>query len=287
MQTPEQKMNLAATFKQLGVYDAQPELFYDAITSTMGPIVGLEDDPSRARMKRQLSAWSMGPPEGWVEKVQAELEARQVQLQELQAQLEALPSAPPAQTSAEPPLDPAAPPAPPDPAQELQAQLEQLAQAPPPDPEGALAAVFERVEADELPTVAPIRLAELTRFMASTRYTRWPPAWRAGVAAEFQQMKLCAGIFTVPEQMQQAEQQAQQEQEAAAQAEALKHQNALQLEEVKQEGRLEAAGPPGANGNGKGGAMELNIDRDPTGRPARYRWGGPPPAQLEGAPVSG
>jgi hypothetical protein len=44
-----------------------------------------------------------------------------------------------------------------------------------------------------MPDVAAIRLTELKRFMASTRYTRWPPEWRQGVVQEFQHMKLCAG----------------------------------------------------------------------------------------------
>ena len=94
-----------------------------------------------------------------------------------------------------------------------------LAEVVPPDPH--LAAIFEPVAADELPNVAPVRLTELTRFMASTRYTRWPPEWRTGVDQEFQHMKLCAGVMTIPEQQaaqaQAEQQQAQMQMEAEAQ----------------------------------------------------------------------
>jgi hypothetical protein len=77
MMTPEQKMNMAIQFKQLGVYDQNPDLFYDALTSTLGPVVGLQEDPSRVRIKRQLASWSNGPPPSWLQRKQAEAAAAQ------------------------------------------------------------------------------------------------------------------------------------------------------------------------------------------------------------------
>jgi len=226
MMTPEQKMNMAVQLKQMGVYDQMPDLFIEAITSSMGPVVGLQDDPSRVRMKRQLARWAEGPPEGWQ------------------------PQPPP---EPDPMADPSQPP-------------------PEPAPDPALASVFERVEADEMPDVATVRLAELKRFMATTRYTRWPPEWRQGVVAEFQYMKLCAGVVTVPEQQAMQQQAQEAEQAAVAEAEAQKQQNAIALETLKQQ----------SHQNGKSDKpLDLKIDRDPTGRMARVREAGPPPS-LEG-----
>lgn len=118
-----------------------------------------------------------------------------------------------------------------------------------------------------MPDVATVRLSELKRFMASTRYTRWPPEWRVGVEQEFDHMKLCAGIQTVPEQME------QQAQEAAAQQEAAdkQFQQQVALEQVKAEAHASN------NGKGSGGDIDLKIHRDPTGRPFRITTKGPPP----------
>jgi type IV secretory pathway VirB10-like protein len=147
-----------------------------------------------------------------------------------------------------------------------------MAPAAPPEPDPALAAIFDRIPADELQDVALVRLSELKRFMASTRYTRWPPAWRVGVDMEFEHMKLCSGQQTVPDQQAAAQQAAEAQAQQAQQAEAAKVEGQIALERVKQEAQL----------NGKQKELDFKIDRDPTGRAARIRTGGPPPAQLRG-----
>jgi hypothetical protein len=86
----------------------------------------------------------------------------------------------------------------------------------------ASARVFTPVPADEEQDIALLRHDELRRLISSVRYRRWPPAWRAGLDAEYARMKQAAGIKTIPEQL--AEQQhaaaAQQQADAAAQAQA-------------------------------------------------------------------
>jgi hypothetical protein len=59
-----------------------------------------------------------------------------------------------------------------------------------PAPDPALTAIFDNRLCDQLPDVAQVRLLELSRFMASTSYERWPPQWRTGVDMAFQQMQM-------------------------------------------------------------------------------------------------
>jgi len=82
-----------------------------------------------------------------------------------------------------------------------------------------LAAIWEPVPADEVPAVALVRVQEMAKSMASENYSRWPAPWRSAMDAEFQRMRMLAGVLTVPEQQQaaaqqQAQQQAQQDQQA-------------------------------------------------------------------------
>lgn len=272
MMTPEQKMNLAVQFKEMGVYEQNPDLFYEAITSSMGPVVGLVDDPSRVRIKRQLATWSMGPPAGWMERVQAEAAQATGQpgmVPPIEGLITADPMAPPAAGMQAPLTEPGAEPTTPPPAGPPE--------PPPQDP--ALAAIFELVEADEIQDVAVVRLSELKRFMASTRFTRWPPEWRAGVVQEFQHMKLCAGVQTIPEQQQAATDAQAAEQEAASVTAEQEFQHQLQLEQLKIAGHQ--------NGNGREpGGVDLEIQRDPTGRMARLKSVPKPaePAVPAGAP---
>jgi hypothetical protein len=67
--TPVHKANLALTY--FGVRDAQGQPLLGLqdvrhlITGEVGPWLGMRDDPHRMRVKRQISQWSEGPPEGW------------------------------------------------------------------------------------------------------------------------------------------------------------------------------------------------------------------------------
>jgi hypothetical protein len=202
MMTGQQKLNMALQFKQFGLYDAAPDLFYETVAGSLGPTVGLQDDPVRLRIKRQLAQWSDGPPDGW---------------QPPQAPVDAL---------GMPMVGPDGQPVPPPPAPEL-------------------LAIFAPLLPDELQDVAIIRLMELKRFMASTKYSRHPAAWRMGVDLEFQRMKAAAGVMTLQEQAM-AEQQA-----AEAAAQEAERGRAHELEMAKAKAPEEP---------------DREITRDPTGR---------------------
>jgi hypothetical protein len=183
MMTPEQKMTMAFQFQQAGLYQANPDMFYDAVASSLGPTVGLNADVHKNRMKRQLAQWSEGPPEGW-----------QPQPAPMMAD--------PMTGQPMPAIDP------------------MTGQPMPPPPDPALMAIFDFLAVDELQDVAMSRLAELKRFMASTKYTRHPVEWRLGVDTEFERMKQAAGVMTVMEQQaMMAQQQAMQQQQQQAEGE--------------------------------------------------------------------
>lgn len=180
MMTEAEKATMAMQFQQAGLYQQNPEQFYDSIAGGIGAKIGLQDDPFRQRIKRQLASWSNGPPEGFE---------------------------PPA-----PPTDPAT----------GQPQVDPTTGQPaPPPPAPELAVMFKSFPVDELQDVATVRLGELKRFMASTKFSRHPPEWQAGVLTEYDHMKLCAGVLTIPEQQaaaQAAQQHAEQQAQLTAQA---------------------------------------------------------------------
>lgn len=101
---------------------------------------------------------------------------------------------------------------------------------PPPDPK--LAAIWEPVPADEIPAVALVRVQEIAKSMASENYSRWPVAWRQAMDAEFQRMRMMAGVLTVPEQ--------QQAQAQQAQAQAAKAQQDQQTQQAMRQQDMEA-----------------------------------------------
>jgi len=149
------------------------------VVGNEGGLLGLQDDPQRQRIRRQIEEWASGPPEG----------------------MGALPPQAPPPEAAEPQVDPTGQPLPP---------------APPPlDP--ALAEIWASLPVDEVPEHAIVRHYELSRLMASTRYLRWPPWWQEGVNREYEHMRQAAGVLTTAEQAQQAAaQQAAQQPPASA-----------------------------------------------------------------------
>lgn len=240
MMTPQQKLNMALQFKQFGLYDAAPDLFYETVAASLGPTVGLQDDEVRLRIKRQLARWAKGPPEGW--------------------------APPPAPTTTT--TDPATG------IQQVQPVLDPATgqpMPPPPDPE--LAAIFAPLPPDELQDVATLRLVELKRFMAGTKYSRWPAPWRAGVDQEFAHMKLAAGVVTVVEQQQAAQQQAEQARQQAVEDQAASNQHEERMAQLAAASKEE---PYRA------------IDRSPDGRMAGIRSvrrapAGPPAPAVQSA----
>jgi hypothetical protein len=224
MMNPGQKMMLGMQLAQLGPlspFATQPELFQELIANSLGPSVGIRDDEQRMRIKRQIAQWTDGPPEGW--------------------------QPPQAPMMPDPMTGQPVPATQPDP------MTGQPVPVPPPvDP--YLASIWEPLPTDELQDIATVRLGELKRFMASTRYTRWPPEWRLGVDQEFEHMKQAAGVMTVMEQQQMQQQQMQQQaqmqqdqqaqqqqqQEADGHAKSQEQEKASQAEEAKHRAEQES-----------------------------------------------
>lgn len=242
MMTPEQKVQLAMQAQQMGAFNSDPDQFYETIVGNLGGTIGLQDDPARQRIKRQLATWADGPGKNWQ------------------------PPQPPTQMGLDPSTGMPAPQPMMDPA---------TGQPVPPPPDPTLASIFAPLPPDELQDVATIRLAELKRFMASTRYSRWAPEWRLGVDQEFQHMKMAAGVLTIAEQ-QQAAQQAQQQQAGQADQAA--------TADFERQRVLKGLGPkyyiPHRGPDGKLAALEEvpgempKVERDSTGRIAGVQAGG-------------
>lgn len=61
--TPVAKAQLAEHYYTLGILD-QFRMF-EIFSGNLGGTLGLEDDPVRLRIRRQIAEWKKGPPEGW------------------------------------------------------------------------------------------------------------------------------------------------------------------------------------------------------------------------------
>lgn len=63
MLTPVAKAQLAEHYYTLGILDQFR--MYDIFAGNLGGTLGLEDDPNRLRIRRQIAEWKNGPPEEW------------------------------------------------------------------------------------------------------------------------------------------------------------------------------------------------------------------------------
>jgi len=142
MLAPAAKAQLAEKLYALGLLD-QEEL-REIISSGVGGMVGMQDNPHRLRIRNQLAEWADGPPDGW--------------------------QPPPMGTVTAPQMGLGGMPAPP-----------QII-----DP--VLAQLFEPTPADTYPPVAQIRLSEIVKFMATTKYLAQPPQWRLALDTEYAKM---------------------------------------------------------------------------------------------------
>lgn len=93
----------------------------------------------------------------------------------------------------------------------IRRQLEDFLEGPP-EPEGVetgaeqptdesqwpaiLADIFKRFPNDMDQTIATTRYREISKVMCSTKYERKPASWRAGLEAEYEQMRYYAGVGT-------------------------------------------------------------------------------------------
>lgn len=148
MLTPVAKAQLAEHYFTLGMLDQFK--MYDIFSHSLGGTLGLEDDPTRLRVRRQISEWKNGPPEDW-------------QPPEPQPQMDPM--------TGQPVIDP---------------NTGQPVMMPSPDP--ILEAIWQPVPSDMLPDQALVRMNELTKMMNSKKYSQKPAAWRSRVEQEFQMM---------------------------------------------------------------------------------------------------
>jgi hypothetical protein len=226
-QSPEEKQEqLDARY---AVRDAQgqpmlmsTEEYIRLSASNLKARLGIQDNPHRLRVRRQLHAFRKGPAD---EEQFAQDVAAYEQLQQQFAEAEAAIAAmQPPVAPAPAPVDPAAPapaPAPApgeaplsaggpavpgsDPLSSAPAPVAPPALPPlPPDPVADQNPFLDQLPIDDEQAIALQRHAELSAEMAGTGFTRKHPRWQQFLLDEYARAKTAAGVMTVPEQQQQA-----------------------------------------------------------------------------------
>lgn len=165
MMTPSAKAAMAEHLASSGLIDA-PEL-KRIISTNVGGLIGLQDDPHEQRVKRQIRRWMEGIPKA----IQQAMEAEQ--------------QAPPPVPMVDPATGQPVPP-PPTPGQQ---QLSDY-----------VAELFDRRPVDQMPDVAMVRYLALSRAIDTTKYAEHPQPWRQVLTAEWDAMRQAAGAQTVQEQ---------------------------------------------------------------------------------------
>jgi hypothetical protein len=157
MLSPAAKAQLVEQWMLGGILT--PEEGREMLTAGIGAVVGLRDDPFKLEIRRSISVWEEGPPEGWVPfdpmMALSEQAAQQgTDPMTMQAAVQA--------GMAQMPVDPMA--------EELWAPRSH----------------------HSLPGVAQIRVTELAKLMASRRYHAMERPWQALVDMEFERMTMAA-----------------------------------------------------------------------------------------------
>lgn len=183
--SPTAKINVARDAAQLQLI--KPEDLERIIAGQVGGLIAMQDDPIRARIRRQLGAFMDGPPEE-LQQQQAAWKQQQVQMQAQMAMAQAVPGT----VGTIAPAPQAQPPAQPSPFAQYAARI------------------FTPQPGDDEPDVAKQRHGEIRRALASTNFSRQDPEYQQPLVAEYQRMRQAAGVLTVAEQ-QQAQAQAQSE----------------------------------------------------------------------------
>jgi hypothetical protein len=168
-----------------------PEEYQELVGGGVAPILGYQENPHLLRIRRQLDQFDDGPPEGWMEQMQASLQSEQA-IADYQQRAQAASAI----------LGPDGQPVP-----FLEPPPEQV-----PPPPG----VFDRaLPIDDLPEAAKVRHRQIVRFIASSKYEAFPPEWCATLEKEEAKARNSAGIMTVPDVQKQQAQQAQDAKAAA------------------------------------------------------------------------
>lgn len=170
MYTQAQKEQLAHEWHGMGLID--DDRYHEIIAGNMGATLGLQQDPRRSRIKRQLNRWREGPPEEWQPPAPAFQQAMQPNgmVDPLSGQPQTMPAfdalgAPVIQ----PMLDPGGNPT-------FQ-----------PDP--LLQEIFRPVPADLVPVTAQLRFNLIAETMNSKKYLEMHPAWRSALDLEYYRMQ--------------------------------------------------------------------------------------------------
>lgn len=208
MENAREELNLAMTMQN-------PEAianWHDQLVSRQSTLMGLQDDPARARVARQVQMWKDA--------------AKQAD------------------------LPPAPPPLPPDQNQPPQVDPTTGAMVPPqpvaqPDPVAEQAArIFAPNPTDDMQEIAEIRYRVLRAAVASKAYETADARFQQAITAEFLRMKQAAGRTTIAEQQQAAQQQQQMQQQAdMAKAQAASQAKIEQIDASKEKDPL--PGSPG------------------------------------------
>lgn len=156
MLSPIAKSQLAYQFAEFGFL--RPDELRDIVSTNLGGMLGVQDDPFLNRVRRQIAAWLEGPPEDW------------------QPALENVPMTDP--MTGQPLPDPEVP-------GKLLTQEQQIM-------DERLLGIFRPYLADDEPHVALIRLRELSKLMSRTEFSLQMPEWQFGVTEEFNRAKMAA-----------------------------------------------------------------------------------------------
>ncbi len=161
MLSPAAKAQLVEQWMATGMLT--PEEAREMIAGGVGAVVGLRDDPFKLELRRQISRWEEGPPEGW---------------QPFDPMGEVMQHSMPLATE----MGMA-----PDQAQRtIEAQVQQGLIQLPVDP--MMEEVWKPRAHHQLPNVAVARMLELSRLMATRRFHEQPRPWQGLVEQEFQRM---------------------------------------------------------------------------------------------------
>jgi len=178
------KAQLANQYRAEGLLN--PAEAEHVIEGNIGGVFGLQDNPHRLRVRRQIAQWQEGPPKG--------LGSNGTQPSPMpQGVMPSAPGQPPTQPPNGNPVAPGVPPTSGGPM--APAGLGLPAAAPPPNPFAPLLAqIFAPGPQDDEPPIAMLRMFELGRALASTKFQRWPPAWGQGLVLAYQQARQASQI---------------------------------------------------------------------------------------------
>lgn len=159
-----------------------------AIFGNVGGLLGLQDNPHRNRVQRQIQVWHEGPPEEYLQAFAQRQQLQQV-VQEVVAR---------AQSGQADPQK----------AQAFVQQAQQLLSQPLPGD------AFPPLPVDEEPAVAVMRHWHLARLLSGSKFAKQPPEWQRTAIEAYERARQAAGILTIAEQQQAAQAQAEAEQQA-------------------------------------------------------------------------